>query len=248
MTLRYAVRVLKRNLLVFNRLYKMNLAINFVEPTLYLFAFGIGLGAFVSDIGGMSYIQYIAPGMVCYSALFAAAFECLYDTYIRMEHQKTFNAILATPVNPEGVILGEIFYAAFKAIVFGSIIMIVVYVAGLIPTPWLPFSLPFVFMGAVSMASMSMFVTASVKGMETFNYYVTMVVSPLMLFSGVYFPLSGWLATVAQFSPFYHTAKVCQLLAAGNISGIWLHGAVLFVMMAITLSLGIWKMKRRLMR
>ncbi len=242
----YATRVLRRNMKVFYKLYKSNLVINFIEPSLYLFAFGVGLGNFVQDIDGMSYIRYIAPGMVSYSGLFAAAFECLYGTFVRMDFQKTFDAILATPVNKEGVILGEIFYGASKTVVFSLIIMIVVYAARLIPTPWLPLALPFLFIGGMTFASMSMIVTSLVKGIESFNYYVTLVISPLMLLSGVFFPLTGILEKVGFFSPFYHAAKICQLLAKGHVGDIWIHGGALVVMMTGALAVAMILMKRRL--
>jgi lipooligosaccharide transport system permease protein len=231
---------------VFYKLYISNLVINFIEPSLYLFAFGFGLGSFVQDINGMSYIKYIAPGMVAQSGLFAAAFECLYGTFVRMNFQKTFDAILTTPVNKEGVIIGEILYAATKTVVFSAIIMTVVYAARLIPTPWLPLALPFLFIGGMTFASMSMIVTSLVKGIESFNYYVTLVVTPLMLLSGVYFPLEGILRKVGFFSPFYHSAKICQLLAKGDAGNIWIHALMLFLMMTSALTMAIIMMKKRL--
>ena len=248
MNIIYATRVLRRNMKVFYKLYKSNLVINFIEPSLYLFAFGVGLGSFVQDINGMSYIKYIAPGMVAQSGLFAAAFECLYGTYVRMDFQKTFDAILATPVNKEGVILGEIFYGTAKTLVFSFIIMIVVYAAGLVSSPWMLLAFPFLFMGGITFSSMSMVVTSLVKGIESFNYYVTLVITPLMLLSGAFFPLTGVLAKVGFFSPFYHTVKACQILARGNIGEIWIHGLALFVMMTGALTGAMIFMRRRLSR
>ena len=242
----YATRVLRRNMKVFYKLYLSNLVINFIEPSIYLFAFGIGLGSFVQDINGMTYIRFIAPGMVAQSGLFAAAFECLYGTFVRMNFQKTFDAILATPVNKEGVILGEILYGASKAAVFSTIIMIVVYAARLIPTPWLPLALPFLFIGGMIFASMSMIVTSLVKGIESFNYYVTLVITPLMFLSGIFFPLTGVLERVGFFSPLYHSARICQLLAQGKVGEIWEHSLMLVLMLAGALTAAIILMKRRL--
>jgi lipooligosaccharide transport system permease protein len=245
-TLIYSWRVFKRNAKVFYKLYKMNLVINFIEPSIYLFAFGIGLGGLVSDIDGVKYINYIAPGMVAYSGLFAAAFESLFGTYTRMVHQKTFDAILATPVNPEGLILGEIWYASFKAVLFSAIILIVVYSARLIPTLWLISALPFVFLGGVTFSAMSLVVASFVKGIETFNYYVTLILTPLMLLSGVFFPLKGALEFAGNFSPFYHTAKICQYLAAGNVGTILFNVAFLFAMTVTSVTAALIFMKRRL--
>jgi lipooligosaccharide transport system permease protein len=248
MTIIYGKRVLVRNMKVFYKLYKTNLVMNFVDPVLWLFGFGLGLGALISDVGGMSYIRFIAPGVVCQSGLFAAAFECLYGTYTRMVYQKTFDAILATPVNKEGIILGEIFYAATKAMVFAAIVMIVVYVARLIPTPYLPLALPFVWLGGMVFGALSLVVTSLVKGIESYNYYMTLVLSPLMLLSGIFFPLTGTLEKIAHASPFFHTVRVCQLYAVGDISGAWIHVLALLVMAIISVSLALFFMKRRLMQ
>jgi lipooligosaccharide transport system permease protein len=244
----YGKRVLIRNMKVFYKLYKTNLAINFAEPVIWLFAFGLGLGGLISNIDGMSYIKYIAPGIVCSSGLFAAAFECLYGTYTRMVYQKTFDATLATPVSKEGIILGEIFYAATKAMVFAAIVMIVVYAARLIPTPYLPLALPFVWIGGMVFGAISLVVTAFVKGIESYNYYITLVLSPLMLLSGIFFPLTGTLEKVAFASPFYHTVKICQLFAAGSISAAWIHALILLVMAVVSVALAMFFMKRRLVK
>jgi lipooligosaccharide transport system permease protein len=94
--LKRAFRVWQRNFTVYTKLYKSSLALNFVEPVLYLAALGLGLGAFVKEINGIPYINFIAPGIIASSAMFAAAYECTYGTYVRMFYQKTFDAILAT--------------------------------------------------------------------------------------------------------------------------------------------------------
>jgi lipooligosaccharide transport system permease protein len=242
----YAYRVLKRNLKVFYRLYKTNLVINFIEPSIYLFAFGVGLGGFVSDINGLSYIEYIAPGIVAYSGLFAATFESLYGTYTRMVYQKTFDAILFTPVTPEGLILGEMFYSAFKAIIFSVIIMLVVYAAGLIHSPFLPLALPFILIGGIIFSSLSMIMTAVVKGVDSLNYYITLVITPLYLLSGIFFPLEGILKKIGYFSPFYHVAVICQTLAAGSFKGILINAGVLVLMMCVSVFFVMVAMKRRL--
>ncbi len=249
MTLIYATRVLRRNMKVFYKLYKSNLVINFVEPTIYMFAFGLGLGAYISDINGMKYLNYIAPGMIAYSGLVAAAYECLYSTYTRMVEQKTFDAILATPINAEGVVLGEMLYASVKSVVFSAIVMIVVFIGGLIPSPFIMLlSLPFIFLGAMCLAGMSMVMTSFVKGMETYNYYLTLVISPLMFISGVFFPLTGMLEKIAAFSPFYQTTIICQTLATGRLAPVMPHVLILTAMVIITGAAAIAAMKRRLIK
>src|SRR4030042_3698987 len=106
MKLKQAFRVWQRHLTVYTKLYKSSIALNFVEPILYLAALGLGLGAFVNEINGVPYIKFIAPGIIASSSMFAAIYECTYGTYVRMTYQKTFDAILATPANINALVAG----------------------------------------------------------------------------------------------------------------------------------------------
>ena len=109
----------QRNFTVYTKLYKSSIALNFVEPMLYLTAMGFGLGAFVHQINGVPYRNFIAPGIIASSSMFAAIYECTYGTYVRMTYQKTFDAILATPVNINDLVAGEIMWGATKSLIYG---------------------------------------------------------------------------------------------------------------------------------
>ena len=141
MQIRRAYRVLQRHWTVYTKLYKTSFALNFAEPVLYLVAMGLGLGAFVSEINGQPYIKYIAPGIVASSSMFAAVYECTYGTYIRMTFQKTFDAILATPVNIDDLTAAELAWGAIKSVIYGATIIIVIALFGLVDSPlsYLPF-------------------------------------------------------------------------------------------------------------
>ncbi|MFA5353716.1 MAG: ABC transporter permease, partial [Thermodesulfovibrionales bacterium] len=106
MRIKRAFRVWQRHLTVYTKLYKSSLALNFVEPVVYLLAMGFGLGAFVKEINGVPYLDFIAPGIIASSAMFASIYECTYGTYVRMTFQKTFDAILATPVQLDDLVAG----------------------------------------------------------------------------------------------------------------------------------------------
>ncbi|MGW8272245.1 MAG: ABC transporter permease, partial [Thermodesulfovibrionales bacterium] len=112
MKVKRAFRVWQRHLTVYTKLYKSSFALNFIEPILYLSALGLGLGAYIGEIHGMPYIEFIAPGIIASSAMFAAIYECTYGTYVRMTFQKTFDAILATPINIDDLIAGELMWGA----------------------------------------------------------------------------------------------------------------------------------------
>ena len=118
--IRRAYRVLQRHWTVYTKLYKTSFALNFAEPVLYLVAMGLGLGAFVSEINGQPYIKYIARGSSPPPSMFAAVYECTYDTYIRMTFQKTFDAILATPVNIDDLTAAELAWAPSRADLRGN--------------------------------------------------------------------------------------------------------------------------------
>ena len=113
-----SLRVLNRHLRVFHRTWQHNIMFNVIEPLLYLWAMGFGLGAFVQQMDGVSYLQFIAPGMVALAAMYSATFECTYGTFLRLQYQKTFQAMLAAPVTARDVIIGEILYGTLKSCYF----------------------------------------------------------------------------------------------------------------------------------
>ncbi len=222
MRIKSAFRVWQRHWLVYTKLYKTSFALNFAEPVFYLLAMGLGLGAFVQDIHGQPYINYIAPGIIASSSVFAAVYECTYGTYIRMTFQKTFDAILATPVNLDELILGELIWGATKSVIFGITIMIVVALFGLVGSSLILLALPFVFLGGVIFAELSLISCAIVPGIDSFSYFYTLFMTPLFLFSGIFFPLDAMpdaVAGLALLSPLYHLVTLCRALSAGTFTG-----------------------------
>jgi lipooligosaccharide transport system permease protein len=216
-----AFRVWQRHWLVYTKLYKTSFALNFIEPALYLVAMGFGLGAFVRDIHGQTYIHFIAPGIVASSSIFAAVYECTYGTYIRMTFQKTFDAILATPVNLDDLVAGELIWGATKSVIFGITITIVISLFGLVDSWYILLAIPFVFLGGLIFAELSVLFCAIVPGIDSFSYFYTLFMTPLFLFSGIFFPLDAMPDIVAQlafFSPLYHLVNICRSFSAGSIS------------------------------
>jgi len=244
-----ALRVWQRNLTVYKKLFLTSMVLNFVEPLLYLTAMGLGLGAFVSNINGVPYIKFIAPGMIASSAMFAAAYESTYGTYVRMTFQKTFDAVLATPVGVDEITIAEIFWGAFKCVLFGCTIMIVIAAFGLVDSPALILALPVIGIAGIMISEISIIFCTVVKSIELFNYFFTLFLTPMFLFSGIFFPLDGmprFVSVVASFTPLYHLVNVCRGCAAGNFSALPVSilylalGAVLLCPIAILL------MRRRL--
>jgi lipooligosaccharide transport system permease protein len=219
--LRHALRVWQRHFKVYTKLYKSSIALNFVEPVLYLAALGLGLGAYVKEINGIPYIDFIAPGIIASSAMFAATYECTYGTYVRMEYQKTFEAILATPVNLSDLVAGELMWGASKSVLYGSIIMIVISAFRLVVSPLIVLAIPLLFVSGLIFAEISMIFVAIVPGIDSFNYFYTLFMTPMFLFSGIFFPIDGLpplVSKLAFFTPLYHLVNICRSFSAGNPS------------------------------
>jgi len=214
-----AMRVWQRHLTVYTKLYKSSFALNFAEPILYLTAMGLGLGAFVTQINGMPYINFIAPGIIASSSMFAVIYECTYGTYVRIVFQKTFEAILATPVNIDDLIAGEMIWGATKSILYGTTIIIVISLFGLVASPLIILVIPLLFISGIIFAEISLIVVAKVPGIDSFNYFYTLVMTPMFLFSGIFFPLDSMppiVTKIAFFTPLYHLVNICRSFSSGN--------------------------------
>jgi lipooligosaccharide transport system permease protein len=210
---------------VYTKLYKTSFALNFAEPALYLVAMGLGLGTFVKDIHGQPYIRFIAPGIIASSSMFAAVYECTYGTYIRMTFQKTFDAILATPVNLDDLVAGELIWGATKSVIFGITITIVIALFGLVDSPLIVLAIPLIFLCGLIFAEISVIFAAVVPGIDSFSYFYTLFMTPLFLFSGIFFPLDAMphvVTDIAVFTPLYHLVNICRAFSSGTVNGsVW---------------------------
>lgn len=220
MNIRKAFRVWQRNFTVYTKLYKSSVAFNFVEPVLYLVAMGLGLGGFVKEIHGVPYIQFIAPGLIASSSMFAASSECTYGTYIRMTYQKTFDAILATPVHLNDLVAGEMMWGATKSAFYGSVIMLVISLFGLTGSPAVILVIPVLLISGLIFAEISVITAALVPGIDSFSYFFTLVLTPSFLFSGIFFPLDTLppiISKIAFFIPLYHLVNICREFSSGSL-------------------------------
>ncbi|MBF0506287.1 MAG: ABC transporter permease [Nitrospirae bacterium] len=216
-----AFRVWQRHLTVYTKLYKSSFALNFVEPVLYLAALGLGLGAFVNKIHGLPYINFIAPGIIASSSMFAAVYECTYGTFVRMTFQKTFDAILATPLTINDLVAGELMWGATKSIVFGTIIILVISLFGLVASPLVLGVIPMLFISGLIFSEISLVFVAKVPGIDSFNYFYTLLMTPMFLFSGIFFPidtLPPLVAKIAFLTPLYHLVNICRAFAMGEFT------------------------------
>jgi lipooligosaccharide transport system permease protein len=213
------------------------MVLNFFEPLFYLIALGFGLGAFVKEINGVPYIKFIAPGIIASSSMFAATFESTYGTYIRMTYQKTFDAILATPINVDDLIAGELLWGATKGTFYGLIIMAVMSIFGFIDSPFILAAIPTIFIGAIIFAEIGVITSATVPGIDSFNYFYTLFMTPMFLFSGIFFPLDTLhpiITKIAFFTPLYHLVNISRSFASGDLYSVrwdmlWLLAVVILL-------------------
>lgn len=184
--------VFQRNLLVWRKLALPSLLANIGEPLLWLVAFGYGLGSMIGQVAThgqqVPYILYLASGSVCMSAMNAASFEALYSAFSRMHVQKTWDGILNTPVQLDDVVLAEMLWAGFKALFSVTIIMGVIWVLDISRTPRMWLAVPVLLGAGITFASMALVFNAKAPGYDFFTYYFTLVLSPMMFLSGVFFP------------------------------------------------------------
>ena len=249
---RRAIKVWQRDRDAWFKFYKASLIGNLAEPILFLLAFGLGLSKYITDVDGVPYIKFIAPGLVVASVMNASSFECTFGSFTRMSSQKTYDAIMVTPVNIEEVAAGDILWGASKGFISAMIILPVLMAFGLLGSPWLIFSPILFLLEGLMFASMALIVTAFAPSYDYYAYYFSLVVSPMFFFSGIFFPLSGmpaWVGKAAWFFPLSHAVNISRGLSTGNVS-VWLIGdfAWMVVFTMATGWLAIKLIKRRLVK
>jgi lipooligosaccharide transport system permease protein len=223
--------VWRRNLLVWRKLAFASVLGNIADPLLYMLALGFGLGALIGEVGGMPYIAFIGTGMVCQSAMFTASFEGMYSAFSRMHVQRTWEAIVNAPVTLDDVLAGEYAWAATKALAAGACMLIIVAAFGYARFPHLLAALPVIVLIGLAFAGLGLAINALAHGYDFFSYYMTLVLTPMMMLSGVFFPLEQMPAAIqagAMVLPLYHGVAIVRPLLSGELApGLALHVGVL---------------------
>lgn len=224
---RYSMRFLRvwqRNLMVYRRTWLINFMVPLLEPLFYLLAFGIGFSGLIGNVDyagkTMSYVAFIAPALLAIAMMFNAFYETTFASFVRMYYQKTFDALLATPLSLEEVITGEIVWGATKAILASALMLVIIGLFGLIRFPEGLLILPLAFLGGMAFGALGMYVTALTPSIDMFNLPIFLLITPLFLFSGTFFPvagLPGWGQIVAQVSPLYHLVELSRLTTEGHM-------------------------------
>jgi len=221
-----------------------------VEPLMYMIGFGLGFAPLVRSADGHPYLQFIGTGMVVTSALFAAAFAGMFETYTRRRYQKLYDAILAEPVVVRDLVAAETSWYAVKAMVYGCAPLIVVLAAGLPVRPELLLIPAICLLAGAGFGLFGVWVSASVPTIDGLRLVVSGLLTPVMMAAGVFFPVSGmpaWLHWANQLNPIYHCTELVRHSAFGELSAADLgHTGFLLAFAALTGALAVRSMRRRL--
>jgi lipooligosaccharide transport system permease protein len=217
-------KVWRRNFDVFNKTLATNFLPSLLEPILYLVAFGFGLGGFIPSIRGQPYINFIAPALVAIAMMNGSFFECTFGSFVRMYYQKTFDAIIATPVSVEEVVAGELLWGATRATINATIVLAVVAAFGLISSPLFLFVIPIAFFVGLMFSSIAMCFTAAAPNIDFFNFPSFLFLTPMFFLSGTFFPLTSLpsAAQVIAFAvlPLTHAVNITREVVASNVEPI----------------------------
>lgn len=245
-----AFRVWQRDLTVYKRTYKLNIIPNFFEPVLYLVGMGFGLGAYVAQVNGVSYLEYIAPGLLATSVMWGSALETTYNVFVKMNFDRTYDGILSTPVNPRDAALGELMWGTTRALIYGGAFYIVLLFFGF-GLHWRSLLIiPVMGLGGFMFAGIGLLFTSVIKNIELYNYFFTLFITPLFLFSGIFFPLDQWspiFRNIAWMTPLYHLVEVCRGLILNNWTNhLWISVIWMLVVVYINYIIVVEKIHRRL--
>ena len=249
-------RVWQRNFTVYQKIWKISFLPPLFEPLFYLLAFGIGFGALVGKIKyqalEVSYLVFIAPALLAINIMNNAFFENTYASFVRMYHQKTFDAMLTTPLSIEEIIFGEIIWGATKSVIATGIMLAVISIFGIIDYPSGLLILPLAFLGGIAFGAIGMFFTAITPTIEMFNLPVFLFITPMFLFSGTFFPaenLPAWAQNLAVIFPLTHLVNLVRSLSLGILNaGLLWSIAYLLIFSLIFFPLALIQMRKRLIK
>ncbi|CAN7420428.1 Inner membrane transport permease YadH [compost metagenome] len=250
--LRNWMMVWYRNYMVWKKLAIPSMIGNLADPMIYLFGLGLGLGLMVGQVNGVSYIAFLAAGTTASSVMMSASFESMYSAFSRMHVQRTWEAIMHAPLTLGDVVLGEIAWAASKAVLSGLAIMLVAGALGYAQMPGALLALPVIVLAGIAFAALAMIVTALAPSYDFFMFYQTLVMTPMLLLSGVFFPLEQLpegVQAATKVLPLAHAVALIRPLMLGRPSeDVGLHLAVLGAYAVVALVVCLVLLRRRLLR
>ncbi len=212
--------VMSRDIAIFGRYWKATTFSSIVQPTIYLLAFGLGFGSLVPHVVGVKYVQYVATGVVATAVLFSSAFPGMFNTFIRWQFQRTYDAVLAAPVDVEELITAEMLWISIRAGVYGLAPLLVGIAFGLKPNAGMLLVPLIGFVTGFGFAGFGVTVAAVAKTIDNFNYITSAVLTPMFLVAGTFFPIStlpAALRAIAKINPLYYCVQLVRDASLGHL-------------------------------
>ena len=240
--------VVERNVMTYRRQW-VALVTGFFEPVFYLFSLGIGLGALVGDVPAgdtlVPYAQFVAPALLASSAMNGAIFDATYNMFFKLRYMHTFDAMLATPVGPRDIAVGEVLWSLLRSGVYVVAFLGIATGLGLVRSWWAVLAVPAATLIGFAFSTVGMAATTWVRGFADFDY-IQLAIVPLFLLSATFYPVQTYPASVrwlVQLSPLYHGVAIERALLLGDVGwGLLAHAGVLLALGGV----GMLVLRRRL--
>jgi lipooligosaccharide transport system permease protein len=233
--------VVSREVTMYRRFWRSTTFSSVVEPTIYLLAFGFGFGSLVSQVAGYDYVDFVGTGIVATAVLFSSAFPGMFATFVKRKFQRTYDAVLATPVDTEELVTAEAVWIGLRSGVYGTVPMLVAVGFGLDPSPGMVLVPLIGILTGVGFALFGIWVSGVVPAIDSFGYVISAVLTPLFLVAGTFFPVDGLPDVVARFAvlnPLYHCVELVRgavfgfsgLHDAGHVGALLVFAALMWVL------------------
>jgi len=216
------MRVWLRHGIAWKRFYRTSILLNFFEPITILLGLGLGLGTYIAHIGGVSFLQFIGPGLVAVTAMNATSFDSLFGTYNFLHENRVYPSMITSPLSVDDLTVGTIAWEATRSLLYGGTFLIIIAFFGLVHSWWVLLVPLVLVLSGVMFAAPAMAFAAIAKSFEQMFYYITLVITPMFTFSGIFFPpgrLPQGIQVAIWFTPLYHVAHLIRSLVLGVISG-----------------------------
>ncbi len=251
-----AFRIVQRNALVYRRVWRGSLFFNFLQPSLFLVSLGLGLGALVGRggavfPGGVSFVSFLAPGLLASACMQTGTFESSFPIMGKMTWRRNYDAMCATPIRVIDIVCGELMWIGLRLLMVATAFAVVLVVFGVARGPLVLVAVPAAALTGLAFSAVIMAYAVTLKSGANFNALFRFVITPLFLFSGVFFPIDRlplWLQYVARVTPLYHGVELVRGLVLHSIGAptAAVHTLYLMTMVVAGVAAAQWTFTRRL--
>lgn len=226
-----AIMVFRRDFLAWAKYYKSSILLNFGEPLTNLLALGFGLGTYVAKMAGVSFIDFIGPGLLAVTAMNAVTFDMAFEGYDRLNENRIYQSMITAPLTVGQIVAGEYLWEGVRSLLYGAVFIVVLIALGLVKS-WWAVALPIpLYAAGILFAAPALWVAARAKNHEQLFYYFTLFITPMYLFSGVFFPITHMpliVRDIIVITPLFHVVNIVRALVLGHLyrgliwDGVWM--------------------------